>query len=137
MTRLYHDLIAKCPIVSIEDGFAEDDWDGWRKLTQAIGDRCQLVGDDILVTNTERLQRGIEEGMANAILIKVNQIGTLTETLDAVALARRAGYRTVISHGSGETEDTPPLPTSQWRQGPDSSRPDRSDAAIGSRNIIG
>ena len=106
MVRFYGELIAKYPVISLEDGLAEDDWDGWRKLTQAIGDRCQIVGDDIFVTNTERLQRGIEQGIANAILIKVNQIGTLTETLDAIAMAQQAGYRTVISHRSGETEDT-------------------------------
>jgi len=94
------------PIVSIEDGLAEDDWEGWAQLTKALGDRVQLVGDDLFVTNTERLQRGIEQGVANAILIKVNQIGTLTETLEAIELARSAGYAAVISHRSGETEDT-------------------------------
>ena len=94
------------PIVSIEDGLAEDDWDGWRALTERLGDRVQLVGDDLFVTNTERLARGIERGVANAILIKVNQIGTLTETLDAIELAQQRGYATVISHRSGETEDT-------------------------------
>jgi enolase len=92
--------------VSIEDGLAEDDWDGWKKLTAAIGDRCQLVGDDLFVTNTERLARGIESGVGNAILIKVNQIGTLSETLEAIEMARSAGYLSVISHRSGETEDT-------------------------------
>ena len=94
------------PIVSIEDGLAEDDWDGWAKLTSTLGDRVQLVGDDLFVTNTERLARGIENGVANAILIKVNQIGTLTETLEAIDMARAAGYLSVISHRSGETEDT-------------------------------
>src|ERR1043165_2033053 len=93
------------PIVSIEDGMAEDDWDGWKALTQAIGDRCQLVGDDLFVTNTERLKRGIDAGIANAILVKVNQIGTLTETLAAVEMAHKAGYAAVMSHRSGETED--------------------------------
>jgi enolase len=106
MVSFYADLIAKYPVISIEDGFAEDDWDGWAKLTAAIGDKCQLVGDDLFVTNTERLARGIGEGIANSILIKVNQIGTLTETLDAVEMAHKAGYTTVISHRSGETEDT-------------------------------
>lgn len=106
MVSYYADLIAKYPIVSIEDGLAEDDWDGWAKLTAAIGATCQLVGDDLFVTNTERLSRGIREGIANSILIKVNQIGTLTETLDAVQMAHMAGYTAVISHRSGETEDT-------------------------------
>jgi len=106
MVELYTQWIDKYPIVSIEDGLAEDDWDGWKQLTEAIGDRCQLVGDDLFVTNTERLSRGIEEGIANSILIKVNQIGTLTETLEAIDLARSAGYLSVISHRSGETEDT-------------------------------
>ncbi|HET9796755.1 MAG TPA: phosphopyruvate hydratase [Gemmatimonadaceae bacterium] len=106
MVELYTSWIDKYPIVSIEDGLAEDDWDGWKQLTEAIGDRCQLVGDDLFVTNTERLARGIEEGVANSILIKVNQIGTLTETLEAIEMARGAGYLSVISHRSGETEDT-------------------------------
>ncbi|MGZ3561113.1 MAG: phosphopyruvate hydratase [Vulcanimicrobiaceae bacterium] len=106
MVRFYGDLIAKYPVVSIEDGLAEDDWSGWRKLTEALGSKCQLVGDDLFVTNTERLSRGIAEGVANSILIKVNQIGTLTETLDAVDMAHKAGYTCVISHRSGETEDT-------------------------------
>jgi enolase len=99
-------LCERFPIVSIEDGLAEDDWDGWAALTRELGDRVQLVGDDVFVTNAERLSRGIEEGVANAILVKVNQIGTLTETLDTIALARDHGYATVISHRSGETEDT-------------------------------
>ncbi|MCW3119893.1 MAG: eno, partial [Chitinophagaceae bacterium] len=96
----------KYPIISIEDGCAEDDWAGWKKLTQAIGDKVQLVGDDLFVTNVERLQRGISEGIANSILIKVNQIGTLTETIDAINLATRNGYTNIISHRSGETEDS-------------------------------
>ncbi len=100
------DLVDRYPIVSIEDGMAEEDWDGWSALTKAVGDRVQLVGDDIFVTNPEILARGIREGVANAILVKLNQIGTLTETLDAVAMATRASYGTVISHRSGETEDT-------------------------------
>jgi enolase len=94
------------PIVSIEDGAAEDDWAGWKALTERLGDRVQLVGDDLFVTNVERLDQGIEEGVANSILIKVNQIGTLTETLDTIALARSHGYGSVMSHRSGETEDT-------------------------------
>ena len=94
------------PIVSIEDGMAEDDWEGWKALTDLVGDRCQLVGDDLFVTNSKRLRQGIEQGVANAILVKVNQIGSLTETLDAVETAHKAGYRAVMSHRSGETEDS-------------------------------
>src|SRR5437764_4538328 len=100
------DLCDRYPIVSIEDGMAEEDWDGWAALTRALGDRVQLVGDDLFVTNVDRLQRGIEQGVANAILVKVNQIGSLTETLDTVALATRRAYARVMSHRSGETEDT-------------------------------
>ena len=100
------DLVARYPIVSLEDGMAEEDWDGWAKLTSRLGARLQLVGDDNFVTNVELLQRGIDEGVANSILIKLNQIGTLTETLETVALARQSSYGTVISHRSGETEDT-------------------------------
>ncbi len=106
MVDFYEDVVKRYPIVSIEDGLAEDDWDGWHALTQRLGSRVQLVGDDLFVTSTERLARGIKEGSANAILIKVNQIGTLTETLDAVELAHKAGFRCVISHRSGETGDT-------------------------------
>ena len=106
MVELYRDLCDRYPIVSIEDGLAEDDWSGWHALTQALGDRVQLVGDDLFVTNVSFLERGIKEGCANSILIKVNQIGTLTETLDAVDMAHKAGYTAVISHRSGETEDT-------------------------------
>jgi enolase len=106
MVAFWSDWCDRYPIRSIEDGLAEDDWDGWRKLTAAVGDRVQLVGDDLFVTNTEILRRGIEEKSANAILIKVNQIGTLTETLEAIQMARDAGFRYVISHRSGETEDT-------------------------------
>jgi enolase len=106
MVELYAKWIEEYPIVSIEDGLSEDDWAGWKLLTESIGDRCQLVGDDLFVTNTERLARGIEEGIANSILIKVNQIGTLTETLESIEMARAAGYLSVISHRSGETEDT-------------------------------
>src|SRR3954449_6742389 len=102
----WHDIRARFPVVSIEDGMDEEDWDGWKALTEKIGDLCQLVGDDLFVTNPERLTRGIEQGVANSILIKVNQIGTLTETLEAIQVARDAGYTTVISHRSGETEDT-------------------------------
>ena len=100
------DLSGRYPIVSIEDGMAEDDWDGWVALTEAVGDSVQLVGDDLFVTNTERLQRGIDSGVANSILVKVNQIGTLTETLEAIELATANGYTAVVSHRSGETEDT-------------------------------
>ena len=106
MTDYYRDLVARYPIVSIEDGLAEDDWDGWVHLTKELGSKLQLVGDDIFVTNVQYLQKGIELGAANAILIKLNQIGTVTETLDAINLAVRHGYRAVISHRSGETEDT-------------------------------
>jgi len=102
----YVELVGRYPIVSIEDGMAEDDWDGWAQLTTAVGDRVQLVGDDVFVTNVERLERGIAAGVANAVLVKVNQVGTLTETLDTVELATRSGYRCVMSHRSGETEDT-------------------------------
>ncbi|MFM2132749.1 MAG: hypothetical protein RL156_30 [Bacteroidota bacterium] len=105
MIRWYETLVSSFPIVSIEDGLAENDWLGWKNLTDAIGDRVQLVGDDLFVTNPRFLQRGITEGVANAILVKVNQIGTLTETLDAMALAERHGYRSIVSHRSGETED--------------------------------
>ena len=106
MVEFWKDWSAKYPIVSIEDGMAEDDWSGWKKLTEEIGEKVQLVGDDLFVTNTERLQRGIDEGIANSILIKVNQIGTLTETIDAVSLAHLNSYTSVMSHRSGETEDT-------------------------------
>jgi len=106
MGEFYADLIGAYPLVSIEDPFDENDWDGWVNLTTAIGDRVQIVGDDLFVTNPERIEDGIERGAANALLVKVNQIGTLTETLDAVALAHNAGYRTMMSHRSGETEDT-------------------------------
>jgi enolase len=106
MTRFWESWVRQYPIVSLEDGLAEDDWAGWRFLTQQLGERVQLVGDDLFVTNTERLQRGIDEEVANSILIKVNQIGTISETLDAVELARRYGYTSIISHRSGETEDT-------------------------------
>jgi len=105
MIGFYETLMGRYPICSIEDGLAEDDWEGWGALTRRIGGRCQLVGDDVFVTNPAILQEGIRKGIANAILIKVNQIGTLTETLEAVELAKRAGYGTVISHRSGETED--------------------------------
>ena len=106
MTEFYVALLDSFPLVSIEDPLDEDDWDGWVDLTTAIGDRVQIVGDDLFVTNPERLEEGIERGAANALLVKVNQIGTLTETLDAVALAHNSGYRTMMSHRSGETEDT-------------------------------
>jgi enolase len=106
LTDYWADLVSRYPIVSIEDGLDEEDWDGWKLLTERIGDRVQLVGDDLFVTNTERLRRGIESGVANSILVKVNQIGTLTEALEAVRMAQEAGYTAVMSHRSGETEDT-------------------------------
>ena len=106
MVDMWVGFCDKYPIISIEDGMAEDDWEGWKMLTDALGSRIQLVGDDLFVTNTQRLKKGIELGVANAILIKVNQIGTLTETLDAIQMAHRAGYTAVVSHRSGETEDT-------------------------------
>ncbi|MGI9861363.1 phosphopyruvate hydratase [Moorella naiadis] len=106
MIDFYAGLVEKYPIISIEDGLAEDDWEGWQALTKRLGHKVQLVGDDLFVTNTERLHRGIESGAANAILIKVNQIGTLTETLEAIEMAKKAGYTAVVSHRSGETEDT-------------------------------
>ena len=106
LCAFYEEICGKYPVISIEDGMAEDDWDGWKLLVEKIGDKVQLVGDDLFVTNTERLKRGIEEGAANSILIKVNQIGTLTETLDAIEMAKKAGFTAVVSHRSGETEDT-------------------------------
>lgn len=106
MVDYYAELAARYPIISLEDGLAEDDWEGWRELTARLGERLQLVGDDLFVTNTEKLARGIAAGVANAILIKVNQIGTLTETMEAIEMAKRAGYAAVVSHRSGETEDT-------------------------------
>src|SRR4051794_37764799 len=106
MAEYWGDITSRYPIVSLEDGMDEEDWDGWRKLTEQIGERVQLVGDDLFVTNTERLQRGIDQGVGNSILVKVNQIGSLTETLDAIQMARDAGYTAVMSHRSGETEDT-------------------------------
>ncbi len=105
MASYWADWAAKYPIISIEDGMAEDDWDGWKLLTDKVGDHCQLVGDDLFVTNTKRLKDGIDKGIANSILIKVNQIGTLTETFEAVEMAKRAGYTAIVSHRSGETED--------------------------------
>ena len=106
MTAYWESWVNKYPIISIEDGLAEDDWDGWKHLTEVLGDKLQLVGDDLFVTNTQRLQQGIEQKVANSILIKVNQIGTVSETLEAIELARRFGYTSIISHRSGETEDT-------------------------------
>ncbi len=105
MADYYASLAKKYPIISIEDGHAEDDWNGWKTMTDKLGEKLQLVGDDLFVTNTRRLKKGIEMGVGNSILIKVNQIGTLTETLDCINMAHRAGYTTVISHRSGETED--------------------------------
>jgi enolase len=106
MADYWADIAGRYPVISLEDGMDEEDWDGWRALTERIGDRVQLVGDDLFVTNTDRLRRGIDSGVANSILVKVNQIGTLTETLDAVRMAQDAGYTAVMSHRSGETEDT-------------------------------
>jgi enolase len=106
MIDYYDQIINSFPIISIEDGLAEDDWEGWQELTSRLGGQVQLIGDDLFVTNTEKLARGIASGVANAILIKVNQIGTLTETLEAMEMAREAGYASVVSHRSGETEDT-------------------------------
>jgi len=105
MVDFWADLAANYPIISLEDGMAEEDWDGWKMLTERLGKKIQLVGDDLFVTNTERLSRGIDMGAANSILIKVNQIGTLTETLDAIEMAQNAGYTAIVSHRSGETED--------------------------------
>src|SRR6056297_142312 len=105
MAEYYAELVEKYPIISIEDGLAEEDWDGWKLMTEKLGKKIQIVGDDLFVTNTKRLKRGIEEGSANSILIKLNQIGTITETLDAIEMAKRAGFTTVVSHRSGETED--------------------------------
>jgi len=106
MVRLWEDWLRQYPIISIEDGLAEGDWDGWKALTSALGSRVQLVGDDVFVTNPEILKRGISDKVGNALLVKLNQIGTVTETLDAVAMARNAEYATIISHRSGETEDS-------------------------------
>jgi len=105
LVKFWSDWARQFPIVSLEDGMAEDDWDGWKQLTQTLGNKLQLVGDDLFVTNSERLQQGIERGVANSILVKVNQIGSLTETLEAMRLAARANYSTIVSHRSGETED--------------------------------
>ena len=106
MVDFYEAMLDKYPIISIEDGLYEDDWEGWKEMTERIGKRVQLVGDDLFVTNTRRLSRGINNDVANSILIKVNQIGTLTETLEAIEMAKEAGYTAVVSHRSGETEDT-------------------------------
>ena len=133
MTALLTRWVETYPILSIEDGMAEDDWDGWRKLTAALGGRVQLIGDDLFVTNPERLQRGIEEGVANAVLVKVNQIGTLTETLEVMRLAREAGYRAVISPAAARPR-TPPSPTWRWPPGPGRSRSAPWPAANGWRS---
>jgi enolase len=106
MTRIYTEWLDAYPIVSLEDPLSEEDWDGWTTLTAAVGDRVQIVGDDLFVTNPERLRRGVAERAANSLLVKVNQIGSVTETLDAVALAQRSGFSCMISHRSGETDDT-------------------------------
>ncbi len=106
MVAYYEELVERYPIISIEDGLAEDDWDGWQMMTKKLGDKIQLVGDDLFVTNTKRLDAGIKLKVANAILVKVNQIGTVSEAMDAIEMAQKNGYRAVISHRSGETEDT-------------------------------
>jgi enolase len=106
MVDMWADFVSRYPIISIEDGMAEEDWDGWKLMTDVLGKKIQIVGDDLFVTNTQRLKKGISLGVANSILIKLNQIGTLTETLDAIRTANRAGYTAVVSHRSGETEDT-------------------------------
>lgn len=105
LVKYWESWVKKYPICSIEDGMAEDDWAGWKMLTEAVGDKCQLVGDDLFVTNVTRLQQGIDKGIGNALLVKVNQIGTITETINAVTLAQHNGYNTIMSHRSGETED--------------------------------
>lgn len=106
LVKFWEGWVKKYPIISIEDGMAEDDWKGWKMLTDAVGSKCQLVGDDLFVTNVKRLQRGIDEKISNALLVKVNQIGTLTETINAVSLAQNNGFNTIMSHRSGETEDS-------------------------------
>ena len=106
LVKYWDKWVKQYPIASIEDGMAEDDWDGWKFLTKTVGDKCQLVGDDLFVTNVTRLQQGIDKSIANALLVKVNQIGTITETINAVTLAQHNGYNTIMSHRSGETEDT-------------------------------
>jgi len=106
LVSFYSDLIERYPIISIEDGLAEDDWDGWKLMTDTLGSKIQIVGDDLFVTNRERLEKGISLGVANSILIKLNQIGTLTETIETIERAKKAGYTTIVSHRSGETEDT-------------------------------
>ena len=106
LVKYWEKWVKQYPIVSIEDGMAEDDWNGWKKLTEAVGKKCQLVGDDLFVTNVTRLQQGIDKDIANGLLVKVNQIGTVTETINAVTLAQHNGYNTIMSHRSGETEDT-------------------------------
>ena len=106
MVAFWEEVVSKYPLISLEDALAEEDWEGWKLLTEKLGSKVQLVGDDLFVTNTERLEKGIKLGVANSILIKLNQIGTITETLDAIKMANRAGYTAVVSHRSGETEDT-------------------------------
>ena len=106
LVKYWEKWVKQYPIISIEDGMAEDDWAGWKNLTETIGDKCQLVGDDLFVTNVERLQQGIDKSIGNGLLVKVNQIGTVTETINAVTLAQHNGYNTIMSHRSGETEDT-------------------------------
>ena len=133
MPAFWADLVERYPIVSIEDGLAEDDWDAWAQLTRQLGDRVQLVGDDLFVTNPERLRQGIERGVGNSILVKVNQIGTLTETIEAIRLAQKNGYTAVMSHRSGETEDTT-IADLAVGSGPARSRPARRRARIEPRS---
>ena len=135
MIKLYADWVRQYPIISIEDGLAQDDWEGWVALTQALGDKVQIVGDDIFVTNSERLQRGIEEGAANSILIKLNQIGTVTETIRAIELGRRHGFTSVVSHRSGKPR-IPSSPISRWAWEPARSRPGPPAAATASPSTI-
>ena len=134
MIEFYADLADRYPLVSVEDGLAEDDWDDWRSLTERLGDRVQLVGDDLFVTNVERLRRGIEAGVANAILVKVNQIGTLTETLDAIELAHRSRLRRPSSRTARARRRTRRSPTSPWRRTRARSRPGRRRAPTASRS---
>lgn len=134
MVKYYVDLCKKYPIVSIEDGMGEDDWKGWQALTAAIGDKVQLVGDDLYVTNAKRLKQGIDQKAGNAVLVKVNQIGTLTETLETIEMAKKAGFGIVLSHRSGETEDSR-LPIWLSRQTRARSRPAHSPAPTAWRNI--
>jgi hypothetical protein len=133
MVKMWKGFADKYPIISIEDGMAEEDWEGWKLLTDALGKKIQIVGDDLFVTNVKRIKKGIELGITNSVLIKLNQIGTLTETLDAIQTATRAGYTTVVSHRSGETEE-PLSPIWWWPSTPDRSRRARPAAPTGWQN---